>query len=95
MLAVLSGLCGTGCDAPWVPCPATMRFWRPIEGLTGAQLRSFAHGDQAFGELFSAATGLGPVFNAPSVIAAIPRWQGPPSLNLTRFGRGDASDATI
>ncbi len=96
MLAVLSGLCGTGCDALLGPLPSDDEILEgPIEGLTGAQLRSFAHGDQAFGELFSAATGLGPVFNAPSCDSCHPGdGKGPPSLNLTRFGRGDASDAT-
>lgn len=83
--------CITGCDALLGPLPPDDEILEgPIEGLTGAQLRSFVAGDEAFGDLFTADRGLGPVFNAASCDSCHPGdGKGPPSLNLTRFGRGD------
>ncbi len=38
-------------------------FDAPLPGLTPEERQAFARGDAAFGERFSAATGLGPIFN--------------------------------
>ncbi|MCS6912979.1 MAG: di-heme oxidoredictase family protein [Myxococcales bacterium] len=66
----------------------------PIEGLNGAQLRSFLAGDEAFRDLFTPARGLGPIFNAPSCDSCHPGdGKGHPAFNLTRFGRGDPDNA--
>ena len=69
-------------------------FEGPIEDLSRAQLASFVAGDEAFGERFVPATGLGPVFNQRACDACHPAdGRGHPSTNLTRFGRGDPNDA--
>lgn len=68
----------------------------PIEGLSGAQLRTFLQGDEAFRMQFTAAQGLGPVFNATSCDGCHSGdGKGHPGANLTRFGRGDGGDAAL
>ncbi len=63
-------------------------FDAPIDGLTGAQLKGHLDGDQAFGETFTTATGLGPVFNQTACLNCHPdEGRGHPSTNLTRFGK--------
>lgn len=86
----------TSCDALLSPLPKDDEILEgPIEGLSGAQLNTFTAGDRAFGDLFDVLRGLGPVYNAPSCDSCHPGdGKGPPSLNLTRFGRGDAMDAS-
>lgn len=96
MIAALLKLsCLVGCDALLSPLPRDDEILEgPIEGLSGSQLRSFLAGDEAFGDLFTSERGLGPIFNATSCDSCHPGdGKGPPSLNLTRFGRGDAMDA--
>lgn len=44
-------------------------FDAPLEGLTPAERAAFVRGDAEFGRRFSAATGLGPVFNNVSCIS--------------------------
>lgn len=59
----------------------------PIEELTLSQKATFAAGDEAFGDVFSAETGLGPVFNMPSCTSChAGDGKGHPATNLTRFG---------
>lgn len=63
-------------------------FDAPMEGLTSAQLKSHLDGDEAFGETFTVATGLGPVFNQTSCLNCHPdEGRAHPSTNLIRFGR--------
>ncbi|MSP62815.1 MAG: thiol oxidoreductase [Myxococcales bacterium] len=84
-------LLASGCDALLSGAPPDDQILDgPIDGLTSAQLRTFFAGDEAFGELFAPATGLGPVFNQPSCASCHPGdGRGHPATNLTRFGRGD------
>ncbi|MEO9801866.1 MAG: di-heme oxidoredictase family protein [Reichenbachiella sp.] len=60
----------------------------PIDGLSAAQIRTFLAGDEAFGEVFTPETGLGPYFVTSSCIACHPGdGKGHPSSGLTRFGK--------
>jgi CxxC motif-containing protein (DUF1111 family) len=89
-------LATAGCDALWTeePFEASV-FDAPIDGLAEEQLRTFHAGKEAFGAAFAPETGLGPVFNAGSCADCHPGLgRGHPSLNVTRFGRGDAGDAS-
>ncbi len=63
----------------------------PIEGLTGDQQKRFLNGDIAFNdEVFTAATGLGPVFVATSCgTCHAGDGKGHPFTSLTRFGQRD------
>ncbi len=89
-----AALLASGCDVLLTEVPAdAVVFEGPIDGLTGAQLRSFFAGDEAFGRFFAADTGLGPIFNAAACVQCHPGdGRGHPSLNLLRFGRGDPND---
>jgi len=59
-----------------------------LEGLTPAQIRAHAAGDEAFSELFTPTTGLGPVFNQASCESCHPGdGRAHPSTNLRRFGK--------
>jgi CxxC motif-containing protein (DUF1111 family) len=59
-----------------------------LDGLTSAQLRAHIAGDEAFGELFTPQTGLGPIFNQTSCESCHPgEGRGHPSTNLRRFGK--------
>jgi CxxC motif-containing protein (DUF1111 family) len=87
----------SGCDLLFSgePNPEDV-FDAPIDGLTQAQMLTFLAGDEAFGTAFDAASGLGPVFNAASCTQCHPgEGRGHPSLNLIRFGRGDAGDSEL
>ncbi len=60
----------------------------PVEGLSLEQQRLFLAGDIAFSEIFTPATGLGPVFVANSCGTCHPGdGRGHPSTSLVRFGR--------
>lgn len=60
----------------------------PIAGLNHAQTALFLRGDDEFTRRFTAATGLGPVFNASSCDACHPGdGRAHPELGFTRFGR--------
>ncbi|MDZ7267198.1 MAG: thiol oxidoreductase [candidate division KSB1 bacterium] len=62
-----------------------------VENLSPAQLAAHLAGDEAFGEAFTPATGLGPIFNQTSCESCHPaEGRGHPSTNLTRFGRATA-----
>lgn len=65
----------------------------PVEGLSSAELQRFLAGDVAFNdEMFSSATGLGPLFVAPSCGSChAGDGKGHPVNALTRFGQADAS----
>jgi CxxC motif-containing protein (DUF1111 family) len=60
----------------------------PIEGLSPAQLRVFAEGDEEFNRTFAAADGAGPMFVASACGSChVGDGKGHPVFNLTRFGR--------
>jgi CxxC motif-containing protein (DUF1111 family) len=63
----------------------------PIDGLTYEQNRKFLAGDVAFNdEVFTSATGLGPVFVATSCVSChAGDGRGTPFTTLTRFGQTD------
>ncbi len=86
----------SGCDPLFSGLPDDAAiFDAPLDGLSPEQLRSFAAGDEAFGELFTAQTGLGPVFNAPSCETChTGEGKSHPTFNLRRFGRGNPSDSS-
>lgn len=64
----------------------------PVEGLTSAQKAQFLRGDRAFNdEIFTAATGLGPLFVATSCGGChAGDGKGHPFTTLTRFGQVDS-----
>jgi CxxC motif-containing protein (DUF1111 family) len=60
----------------------------PIDGLTPEQLKIFARGDEAFGEVFTFETGLGPLFNSTACERChVGDGRGHPSVNLKLFGK--------
>ncbi len=60
----------------------------PMEGLSGDQLELFLLGDEAFGEIFTPSSGLGPLFVANSCATChVGDGKGHPATVLTRFGR--------
>ncbi len=62
-------------------------FDAPLEGLTSEELAAFVRGDEAFGQGFAPATGLGPIFNNRSCAACHSGdGRGRPENALTRFG---------
>lgn len=83
--AFLSAACsGVGPSAP----PDDSLLAGTLEGLSGAQIRQHIRGDEAFGRIFGAADGLGPIFVAESCERChVGDGKGHPLFNLTRFGR--------
>ncbi|MEP7376121.1 MAG: di-heme oxidoredictase family protein [Chitinophagaceae bacterium] len=73
--------------------PADELLDGPVEGLTGEQHQIFLRGDIAFNdEVFTPATGLGPVFVATSCGAChAGDGKGHPFTMLTRFGQTDST----
>lgn len=61
-----------------------------MEGLTPAQRAQFLKGDEAFSEVFTSFTGLGPLFVTNSCISChAGDGKGHPFTTLTRFGQSD------
>lgn len=83
-----------GCEKtfPSAPEDATL-LDGPVEGLSNDQARQFLAGDKAFNaEIFTAATGLGPLFVATSCGSCHPGdGKGHPTNALIRFGQSDSS----
>jgi CxxC motif-containing protein (DUF1111 family) len=77
------------CDALLPSAPADDEVLDgPIEGLTGAQLATFAEGDEEFNRTFGAEEGAAPMFVANACGAChVGDGKGHPVFNLTRFGR--------
>lgn len=77
------------CDHLFTKAPdPSETFDAPIEGLSNEQRLIFARGDDAFGEVFTFQTGLGPLFNQTSCERChVGDGRGHPSTNLKRFGR--------
>ena len=69
----------------------------PVDGLTNEQRRIFLEGDIAFNdEVFTAETGLGPIFVAASCGSChAGDGRGHPFTTLTRFGQGDSTGNTF
>jgi len=93
--AAASAVLVIGCDQLLTTAPAEdQSFDGPIEGLTNEQSAIFARGDEAFGEVFTFQTGLGPLFNQASCQRChVGDGRGHPTTNLKRFGfnRGDGT----
>lgn len=64
----------------------------PVEGLNAQEQLQFLHGDEAFGETFTVAKGLGPVFVATQCASCHPGdGKGTPFVEFIRFGQNDAT----
>lgn len=62
----------------------------PIDGLTPQEQAQFLRGDDAFAEVFTVETGLGPVFIANQCASCHPGdGKGSPFVRFTRFGQPD------
>lgn len=88
-MAIIGFLTAAACSGvgPSAP-PDDSLLAGPLEGLSGAQLRQHIRGDEAFGRIFGAADGLGPIFVAESCERChVGDGKGHPLFNLTRFGR--------
>ena len=78
-----------GCE-PFFPdeIDSTFLLDGPIEELSIPQKSTFVAGDEAFGEVFTKNSGLGPIFNMSSCSSChTGDGKGHPSTNLTRFGK--------
>jgi CxxC motif-containing protein (DUF1111 family) len=80
-----------GCDHILTKEPEPdQSFDGPLDGLTTEQQAIFVRGDEAFGEVFTFQTGLGPLFNQASCERChVGDGRGHPSVNLRRFGRNE------
>lgn len=85
--SILGGL--SGCQKLLTEAPKPEESLdAPIDGLTPEQLKIFARGDEAFGEVFTFETGLGPLFNNTACERChVGDGRGHPSVNLKRFGK--------
>ena len=85
-------LAGLGCEKTFPAAPDDAKLLDgPVEGLSNDQARRFLAGDIAFNnDIFTSATGLGPLFVATSCGSCHPGdGKGHPSNALTRFGQWD------
>ncbi len=85
-------LAGLGCEKTFPPAPAEAELLDgPVEGLSPEENRRFLAGDIAFnGDIFTSATGLGPLFVATRCGSCHPGdGKGHPSNALIRFGQWD------
>lgn len=93
-LAIVAILSAVACSKllPEAP-PDDSLLDGPIEGLSSAELQRFLAGDVAFNdEVFNSASGLGPLFVAPSCGSChAGDGKGHPVNALTRFGQTDAN----
>ncbi len=89
LCGLLLGAALTSCDSLLGSGPAdSEKLDGAISGLTPEQLRMHVISDQEFGRVFSAADGVGPVFNAQSCEGChIADGRGHSSTMLIRFGR--------
>ena len=86
-------LSSTGCEKTLSTEPEENELLDgPVDGLTSAQRLQFARGDEAFGETFTTATGLGPVFVANQCASChAGDGKGHPFVKFTRFGQSDTT----
>lgn len=89
LLLLFCGMLWAGCSELLTEAPESNEvFDGLVDGLTPAQARAHIAGDEAFGELFTPTTGLGPVFNQASCESCHPAdGRAHPSTNLRRFGK--------
>ncbi len=94
-VTILLACAVVGCDKLLTETPPEdQSFDGPIDGLTNEQRAIFVRGDEAFGEVFTFRTGLGPLFNQASCERChVGDGRGHPTTNLKRFGfnRGDGT----
>ena len=85
------------CSKTLPPAPAENELLDgPMEGLTFEQQARFLSGDEAFGEVFTSASGLGPVFVANSCASChAGDGKGTPFVQFTRFGQADTNGNTF
>lgn len=68
----------------------------PMEGLTSAEKIRFIKGDEAFGEVFTVESGLGPIFVANQCASChAGDGRGTPFVKFTRFGQADTNGNTF
>ena len=79
------------CEKTMPPSPEEFELLDgPIEGLTTAEQARFLHGDEAFGDVFTAEKGLGPIFVANQCASChAGDGKGTPFVSFTRFGQPD------
>ncbi|HUF12152.1 MAG TPA: di-heme oxidoredictase family protein [Longimicrobiales bacterium] len=80
-----------GCDALATSAPEDGDLMdAPLPGMTAEEAAAFVRGDEAFGRAFSAAEGLGPIFNNVSCAACHSGdGRGRPETGFFRFSLGD------
>jgi hypothetical protein len=89
---LIAGYLLAACEKTLPPAPEDFDLLDgPIEGLTGEQQQRFVAGDIAFNDqVFTSATGLGPLFVSSSCGSChAGDGKGHPSTALTRFGQHD------
>jgi CxxC motif-containing protein (DUF1111 family) len=89
--AILSLIALVSCEATYSDIPAEDSILDgTIEGLSSEESARFLKGDEAFHEIFTSKTGLGPIFVATSCISChAGDGKGHPFTTLTRFGQID------
>jgi CxxC motif-containing protein (DUF1111 family) len=92
LLSLFCSMALSGCSDLLTEAPADNEvFDGMLDGLTPAQRRAHLAGDEAFSDLFTPMTGLGPIFNQPSCESCHPGdGRAHPSTNLRRFGKATA-----
>ncbi|MFN0014827.1 MAG: di-heme oxidoredictase family protein [Saprospiraceae bacterium] len=91
-VSILALLLGVACEKTLPPAPDDSELLDgPVEGLSHDEQRRFLAGDVAFNdEVFTAASGLGPLFVSTSCGSChAGDGKGHPSTTLTRFGQTD------
>jgi CxxC motif-containing protein (DUF1111 family) len=92
MLAVMvTSALAIACNKTLPPAPDENSLLDgPIEGLSTENQARFLRGDEAFGEVFTVADGLGPVFISNQCASCHPGdGKGSPFVRFTRFGQPD------
>ncbi|MGG7034954.1 MAG: di-heme oxidoredictase family protein [Flavobacterium sp.] len=95
LIMVVVGLWAlTSCENLLTDIPADEKILDgPVEGLSSSEMLEFIEGDAAFNDqVFTAETGLGPLFVATSCVSChAGDGKGHPFTTLTRFGQADVS----
>ncbi|MFT6715823.1 MAG: CxxC motif-containing protein (DUF1111 family) [Saprospiraceae bacterium] len=92
-ILLLLALTMTGCEKTLPSAPGEDELLDgPMENLTSAEKIQFFRGDEAFGETFTVASGLGPIFVANQCASCHPGdGKGHPFVKFTRFGQPDTA----
>ena len=94
LITLISVIVVIACEKTMPPAPAENSLLDgPMEGLSPEEQRQFLSGDIAFNDdIFTAETGLGPVFVANSCGSChAGDGKGHPFVSFTRFGQSDTS----